>query len=97
MKTILIVFFILMSIVGCNAQYIRPSDVIQKQSVPVMLDLTNTAPSSAKIIGDMNAPLGMFKMWELPNIGHYVSWNTWYKQGINDSLNDSEIVNDLGV
>jgi len=54
---------------------VKPSDLITFRPGPAeKLSLQNVDPSSINAIADMNEPLSMFRMWELPNIGHYASW-----------------------
>ena len=48
-----------------------PSDLITKQPAPVVLDLSNTAPSSAKAIDGLNPELAAFKLTEMAPLGHY--------------------------
>ena len=48
-----------------------PSDLITKQPAPTCIDLSNTAPSSARVIDALNPELGPFKLIETANLGHY--------------------------
>lgn len=61
---------------------VRPSDLIQIGPKPAMIQLSGTTPQSAKAIAATNEPLGMFKLRELPNIGHYASWAVTYDQDL---------------
>ena len=47
-----------------------PSDFIIKQKAPTKLDLSNTAPSSAKAINDLNTKLSKQPKWIMADIGY---------------------------
>ncbi|NMC35380.1 MAG: hypothetical protein GYA36_23410 [Veillonellaceae bacterium] len=70
MKRIIIALILLSSLAVAE----RPSDHIKYKEPAKLISLQNVDPSSINAIADMNEPLSMFRMWELPNIGHYASW-----------------------
>ena len=47
-----------------------PSELIVKQKAPTKLDLSNTAPSSAKAINDLNTKLSKQPKWIMADIGY---------------------------
>lgn len=53
---------------------LKPSDLIVFRPGPVQpLGLQNVDPSSARAIAATNEPLGPYRNWELPNLGHRAS------------------------
>ncbi len=70
LKRIIIALILLSSLAVAE----RPSDQIKYKDPAKLISLQNVDPSSIKTIADTNEPLTMFRMWELPNIGHYASW-----------------------
>ena len=66
MRSLLIVLLL----IGMAAGQL-PSDLIIKQPAPVRLDLSNTAPDSAKAIDSLNPELQAFKLTETAPLGHY--------------------------
>jgi len=64
---ILIISILLFSV---NAQDVLPSDLITKQKAPTKLDLSNTAPSSAKAINELNTKLSKQPKWVMADIGY---------------------------
>jgi hypothetical protein len=67
--TVILSLLILIGIAGAQL----PSDLIVKQNAPTKLDLSNTAPSSAKAINDLNAKLTKQPKWSMPDIGYLTS------------------------
>lgn len=75
MRKVLIFCLVISVLISSLAGAVRPSDLIERRAEPVgLISLENVDPSSIKTIADTNEPLTMFRMWELPNIGHYASW-----------------------
>lgn len=61
-----------------------PSDSIKTAPLPSKMSLTGTTIDSINRIDKTHEPLGMWKNFEVPNIGHYSSWAIPIVQG-NDS------------
>lgn len=73
MKHIFIVLMVVAALI-MPALGEKPSDKIVTAPLPGKISLSGTVDESMKAIDDMNEPLGMWQRWEVPNIGHYVSW-----------------------
>lgn len=71
-KKIFIILIVLLSLLGTSGAQL-PSDLIVKQDAPAKLDLSNTAPSSAKAINDLNIKLSKQPRWVMPDIGYATS------------------------
>ena len=69
LKNIIIILVLLFGI--ADAQL--PSDLIVKQDSPTKLDLSNTAPSSAKAINELNVKLSKQPRWTMSDIGYATS------------------------
>lgn len=72
---LLLCIFLVSFLVTTSLGVDRPSDRIQTGPYHSVVQLTGTTIESSYSVDAMNIPLGMFKNWEVPNIGHYVSWN----------------------
>ena len=66
LATILTLSVLLLSSVSAQL----PSDLIVKKDAPTKLDLSNTAPSSAKAINDLNKELIKQPRWIMADIGY---------------------------
>lgn len=74
------VIFVVVALVAVSSA--MPSDLIRTGPKPALLALSGTIPESAKAIDALNEPLGMFRAWDIPNIGHYASWAAVYDQDL---------------
>ena len=68
LATILTFSILLLSVSAQDV--VLPSDFITKQKAPAKLDLSNTAPSSAKAINELNVPLSKQPKWVMADIGY---------------------------
>lgn len=75
---------VLISIVVANASPFvvgaRPSDFIMPGPKPAMIQLSGTSVESLMAIASLNAPLPPYQPWELPDLGHYHSYNATVAQ-----------------
>lgn len=72
-KNIFGAIILTISVLLLSASAQLPSDLIVKQDAPTKLDLSNTAPSSAKAINDLNVPLTKQPRWKMADIGYATS------------------------
>lgn len=86
LKNIIIVLSLLALLGIAGAQL--PSDLIVKQDAPTKLDLSNTAPSSAKAINDLNAKLTKQPKWSMPDIGYLTSEKVTLVQTDSETMTD---------
>ena len=66
-----------------------PSHLITKQPAPACIDLSNTAPSSAKAIDALNPELQAFNLTETAPLGHYNSALVQETQGDMDAATEA--------
>jgi hypothetical protein len=62
----------------------RPSDLIETTPLPSTKSLSGTTTDSFNKIDATHEPLGLWKNFEVPNVGHYSSWAVPTEQA-NDS------------
>jgi hypothetical protein len=79
---VILVVSLLLGIVGAQL----PSDLIVKQDAPTKIDLSNTAPSSAKAINDLNTKLSKQPRWVMPDIGYATSEPVNVVQGESETM-----------
>ena len=72
-KNIFGAIILTISVLLLSASAQLPSDLIVKQDAPTKLDLSNTAPSSAKAINDLNTKLVKQPRWKMADIGYATS------------------------
>ena len=72
-KNIFGAIILTISVLLLSASAQLPSDLIVKQDAPTKLDLSNTAPSSAKAINDLNTKLVKQPRWKMADIGYTTS------------------------
>ena len=72
MFKVITIILVLLTLFGIAIAQL-PSNLIVKQDAPTKLDLSNTAPSSAKAISDLNIKLSKQPRWVMPDIGYATS------------------------
>lgn len=81
----IIIVLVLLALLGIAGAQL-PSDLIVKQDAPTKLDLSNTAPSSAKAINELNTKLTKQPRWTMPDIGYATSEPVNVVQGESEVL-----------
>ena len=84
MRSLLIIFLL----IGITSAQL-PSGLITKQPAPACIDLSNTAPSSAKAIDALNPELQAFNLTETAPLGHYNSALVQETQGDMDTATEA--------
>ena len=79
---------VLLLLIGLSSAQL-PSDLITKQPAPACIDLSNTAPSSAKAIDALNPELQAFNLTETAPLGHYNSALVQETQGDMDTATNA--------
>ena len=85
MFKVITIILVLLTLFGIAIAQL-PSDLIVKQDAPAKLDLSNTAPSSAKAISDLNVKLSKQPRWVMPDIGYATSEPINVVQGESETM-----------